>query len=103
MGAVAQDEITFGISEAVKFFEGRTVQWMRWRERTPGLFTKLDQESGKMVPIQVARTTPRRAKAGYRKYTLENLADIAAALLRERKITQHEYNRTMAKIEAFQP
>jgi hypothetical protein len=86
---------TFSISEAARFFD-RSVPWLRWRESTPGLFVREDGS-----PIEVQRTVPRRAAAGYRRYTVNDIGDIADALWREKKISGTEYRAVKARVEAF--
>jgi len=95
MTVVESPRKTLSVSEAAKFFE-KSVPWMRWIQSRPGLLVKQDG-----TPIEIARTTPRRAKNGYRRYTYENIGDIAEALFRAGKINTAEYNAVKERVQAF--
>lgn len=88
------EERTFSIGEVAKIFE-KSVPWLRWREKTPVF---VDAEGR---PIEVKRTSPRRARAGYRKYTLQNIQDLADSLLRSGKMSQEDYDKVKARVDAF--
>jgi len=90
-----RSEREYGISFVAEFFD-MTVQWVRWCE-SAGYFKYGDGTS-----ITPRRTKPRRAKAGYRKYTLQNISDMADSLYRLKKITTAEYRSVKAKVETFQ-
>ena len=89
------DERTFSVSETAKMFD-RSVPWLRWREKNGDFI----HEDGSQ--IEIARTTPRRAKYGYRRYTVQNILDMADALDREKKITALEAERVRTLVRAYQ-
>jgi len=89
------EQVTLSVSEAAKFFE-KSVPWMRWIESRRGLLVREDG-----TPIVIERTATRRAEHGYRRYTYQDIADIADALFRAGKINNAEYNAVKARVSAF--
>lgn len=88
-------EDTLSISEVAKFFD-QSISWMRWIEKT-GVLKKEDG-----TPIEIARTKKRSGTShGYRRYTYQNIADIAEALFRSEKISRTEYNAVMERVRVF--
>lgn len=85
----------FLIGEAAKFFD-RNVQWLRWREQDRSIWCHKDGS-----PIEIKRLGQRGKTGGYRYYTLQNLTDIADALLRNDKLTTRQYNIVLSRIKAF--
>lgn len=92
----AQVDKTLSISEAARFFE-KSIAWMRWIEAQPGLLVREDG-----TPIEIERRMSRRGMAaGQRRYTHEDIRDMAAALFRAGKINNAEFQAVTARAEAF--
>jgi len=86
---------TFRTSFVARLF-GKSTQWVYWGEREE-VFAR---EDGTLIIPR--RTTPPRAKAGYRSYTIDDLRDIADALRRRGLIDTDEYLEVMGKIASEQ-
>jgi len=82
------------IGEVARFFD-KSVPWVRWCER----MNYFQREDGTL--IEPARTTPRRAENGYRKYSLKDIAEMAESLFRKNKINQIELRIIRTKVAAF--
>jgi len=95
MTTVTPEGPTLKVSEAAKFFD-KSVPWMRWVEGRPGLLVREDGSK-----IEIARTEPRRAKQGYRKYTYRDIADIADALYRNKKLDKAQYEAVKERVAGF--
>lgn len=83
------------VAQAAQFFD-KSIAWMRWIEKRPGLLVKEDG-----TPIEIERTTPRRAKKGFRLYTHQNIADMADALHRAGKLDDAQYAAVKTRITGF--
>ncbi len=93
MNTTQSEERTFTIGEAVRFFEGKSITWLRWRERTV-VFVHQDG-----TPIEVPRKPTRSGSGpGYRHYTLSLITQINEALWRQGKTTEQEYKWTKQRI-----
>lgn len=85
----------YSISQAARFFE-KSIAWIRWKERI-GTFKR---EDGTL--IEPARTTPRRSTtSAQRRYSLDDIREMAEALLRQGQISQETFDQIKAKIDAF--
>lgn len=94
VAATKKDDLTFSISEVGKFFN-RSAQWIHWQE-SEGRFVHRDGSK-----IEVKREGGAPGSPGYRKFTLENIADMAEALFRHKKIREDRYKSVIARVEAF--
>lgn len=89
------DERTFSISEAAGFFD-KSPMWLRWRERQ-GVFTTSEGE-----PIVIARKPNEKQGGGDRRYTLDNLREIAKALRRGNVIDNRQLEVVLQRVDAFE-
>jgi len=79
----------------VAMFFNKTVQWVRWCERA-GYFRRDDGSQ-----IRPERTAPPRAKHGYRKYSLVDVADMADSLRDLKKISEAEHRVIIERVQSF--
>ncbi|WP_267716740.1 hypothetical protein [Streptomyces sp. CoH17] len=91
-GGVAKYTITEA-AETFFDYKKRTVQWLRWRERTK-VFLQGPEGHG---PIEIERTRP---ETGERRYKLDDIELITKSLLEYKKIKQDEYDAIMERIAA---
>jgi len=87
----------YGIGDAARFL-GRKKEWVRWRERS-GAFV---HEDG--TPIKPERTQVRTTGSGghgYRRYTLDDIQEMALSLHRREIINKYELQAIQERIDAF--
>lgn len=77
-------EPIFTVSEAAKFFFGRSAHWIRWQEANGHFMLSMD---GKQVPVG-----DRRTESGARCYTLTDVELIAHALAEHNAINGRQLN-----------
>lgn len=84
-------EPEYQIGQVADFFE-LTVQWVRWAE------SKKWFRRGDGTLIIPRRNNPPNAVAGYRKYTLTDIREMAVSLYLHQHIARYKYDIVMEKI-----
>jgi hypothetical protein len=86
------DDNEYGVRPVANFF-GKTVQWLRWAE-AHNRFVRADG-----TVIIPRRTKAPHATAGYRRYTLDDVKEMAESLHRDHDLSKEDYESVLAKIE----